>query len=233
MVKVALFGLSANPPTGIGGHQGVVRHVVQMDQFDEVWILPVYKHIYDSKSSLLDFEDRVELCKLAFERESSKKCVVRVRTIEREAAMCYLHRQGQGYRVGTIDILDYLNSLHPDGFKWFWIMGMDTFIDLASNKWKESQRLLSSMSFVVFKRPGFLLTEDQQVVVNEVLRRPQSAVQFIEPSSLTDISSTQLRTRLSCLSSDTQHADWTRDEKVVSPLVLNYLLERNLYKRYY
>jgi len=43
--QVCLFGLSADPPTGQGGHLGIVQHLVSMG-FDEVRILPVYRHMY-------------------------------------------------------------------------------------------------------------------------------------------------------------------------------------------
>jgi len=43
--QVCLFGLSADPPTGQGGHLGIVQHLVSMG-FDEVRILPVYRHMF-------------------------------------------------------------------------------------------------------------------------------------------------------------------------------------------
>ena len=43
--QVCLFGTSADPPTGQGGHLGIAQHLVSMD-FDEVRILPVYSHMF-------------------------------------------------------------------------------------------------------------------------------------------------------------------------------------------
>lgn len=64
--RVVLFGLSANPPTGLGGHMGIasyfssisVRRAFRLGLFDEVWILPVYRHAYSSKRHLESYEDR-------------------------------------------------------------------------------------------------------------------------------------------------------------------------------
>lgn len=65
--RIVLFGLSANPPTGLGGHMGIIRYfscmiliqnVLFVALFDEVWILPVYRHAYSSKRSLESFEHR-------------------------------------------------------------------------------------------------------------------------------------------------------------------------------
>lgn len=45
--QVCLFGLSADPPTGEGGHLGIVTHLSStMDLFDEVRVLPVYRHMF-------------------------------------------------------------------------------------------------------------------------------------------------------------------------------------------
>ncbi len=45
---VCLFGTSANPPTGDGGHVGIVRALEALSRdellFDEIRILPVYHH---------------------------------------------------------------------------------------------------------------------------------------------------------------------------------------------
>lgn len=45
-MNICLFGLSGDPPTGCGGHVGIVNAVQQMNYFDEIWIIPVYRHMY-------------------------------------------------------------------------------------------------------------------------------------------------------------------------------------------
>ncbi len=44
--RVCLFGLSADPPTGSGGHLGIVAHLASMEMFDQVRVLPVYSHMF-------------------------------------------------------------------------------------------------------------------------------------------------------------------------------------------
>jgi len=44
--RVCLFGLSADPPTGTGGHVGIVRKLSTLSEFDEIRVLPVYRHTY-------------------------------------------------------------------------------------------------------------------------------------------------------------------------------------------
>lgn len=133
--RVGIFGLSANPPTNLQGHAGVVAHFLgtTLDEVraepqqraqchavgagggttsasrtafaqlresggggwrtargpvslslialtcacdvalpprcsaHQVWVLPVYKHIYASKHNLAPFDDRVRMCQLTFE----------------------------------------------------------------------------------------------------------------------------------------------------------------------
>ena len=63
--SILLYGLSANPPTGYGGHVGLVQHF--LPAFDEIWVVPVYQHPYPSKSNhLVSYEHRVQMCQLAF-----------------------------------------------------------------------------------------------------------------------------------------------------------------------
>jgi nicotinic acid mononucleotide adenylyltransferase len=66
--QICLFGTSANPPTGSGGHVGIVQALSALNRFDEIRVLPVYQHTFSSKrNQLVKFEHRVNMCKIAFE----------------------------------------------------------------------------------------------------------------------------------------------------------------------
>ena len=62
--NVLLYGTSANPPTGWAGHVGAAAHFKSM--YDEIWIIPVYQHMFASKRKLAPFHHRVEMGRLAF-----------------------------------------------------------------------------------------------------------------------------------------------------------------------
>ena len=85
--RVGLFGLSANPPTGcmlthpIIGHSGIINALSSL--FDEVWVLPVYKHIYSSKNHLISYEHRLNMCHLAFKKGINKDSI-KISTAERD-----------------------------------------------------------------------------------------------------------------------------------------------------
>ena len=63
---IGLYGLSANPPTGESGHLGIIQYYQSTSIFNEIWIIPVYKHMFSSKSNMIDFEHRVKMCELSF-----------------------------------------------------------------------------------------------------------------------------------------------------------------------
>lgn len=99
--SICLFGTSADPPTGIGGHRGIAmalsnlllssaeRQPVtsetsgstcvesndsdtndssQQFRFDEIRVVPVYRHMFASKrGKQASYDDRLEMCRLAFE----------------------------------------------------------------------------------------------------------------------------------------------------------------------
>ena len=57
--QVCLFGLSADPPTGEGGHVGIAKALSQLREsdgsftFDQVRVLPVYRHTFSVSFVLL------------------------------------------------------------------------------------------------------------------------------------------------------------------------------------
>ena len=53
-MKVCLFGLSADPPTGESGHVGIVKALSEMDEFDQVRVLPVYRHTFSVSAHPVD-----------------------------------------------------------------------------------------------------------------------------------------------------------------------------------
>ncbi len=55
MTRVALFGGSFNPPHV--AHELVALYVLETQPIDELWFLPVYHHVFDTKQGLAPFED--------------------------------------------------------------------------------------------------------------------------------------------------------------------------------
>ena len=61
--RIAIYGLSANPPTI--AHRNIIAHLCSQRLFDEIWVLPVYQHIFDSKRGLESYEHRVAMCEIS------------------------------------------------------------------------------------------------------------------------------------------------------------------------
>ena len=142
---VALFGLSANPPTGKGGHAGIVdwcassmtvdspndsnpEEALEGLPVDEVWVLPVYRHAFSEKSTLLSFEHRVAMAKLCFEGRAQNTAKVEVRELEREL---FLREQEaantatpkrSARRLGSIDLVRMLQADFPH-YQFAFVMG--------------------------------------------------------------------------------------------------------------
>lgn len=150
---IAIFGLSANPPTGNGGHRGIVEYLKNTNRFDEIWIFPVYQHMFAAKRNLESFCHRIKMCQLNFEDLSDRNCEIKVLEIERilleetissrqESNPNITQDELRTVRLGTIDILEYFWKTYPD-FKFHLVLGSDTFDDVLNNKWKQSSRILA------------------------------------------------------------------------------------------
>ena len=158
--RVCIYGLSANPPTDVGGHGTIVRHLRKL--FDEVWILPVYRHAFDSKaSSLAPYEFRRRMCQLAFRdsRRPARRDRVKVLDIEKivvEAALDRARARGlplDSVKVGSRAVLARVRARNP-GVDFAWCLGGDTYADLREGKWRDHEAFQRECAQVVVPRVG-------------------------------------------------------------------------------
>jgi hypothetical protein len=154
-----LYGLSANPPTGHGGHGSIVNHLCEL--FDEVWILPVFRHVYKAKQNMVSYEHRRRMCELAFcrddhdsgsfrdrkkyrknkkNRNQSRGALVRVLDIEKNVvlqAQAVALKNGlpdDSVTVGSFDILTKIQAANREAH-FAWCLGGDAYRDLRCGKW--------------------------------------------------------------------------------------------------
>jgi len=158
--RICLLGSSCNPPTGDGGHRLLAKHFAAL--YDEVWVLPVYKHIFANKSNLAPFEERVAMARINFESVAPN---VQVKRLEEEvvtAAVEAALKEGQDpakVSVGSYDLLMAIRERHP-GVRWGWVMGADTYNDLRAGKWKNSALIPTLVDIELVVRPGVDLQHD-------------------------------------------------------------------------
>ena len=101
-MQVALLGGSFNPPHV--GHLLAAAYVRAAFAFDEVWLLPAYRHPFGKP--LAPYEHRVAMCRLLCADTSGW---LKVSLAEAE-------RDGEGW---TIEVLEHLTTHHPDvSFRW-------------------------------------------------------------------------------------------------------------------
>eukprot|EP00428_Durinskia_dybowskii_P068785 CAMPEP_0170412896 /NCGR_PEP_ID=MMETSP0117_2-20130122/31225_1 /TAXON_ID=400756 /ORGANISM="Durinskia baltica, Strain CSIRO CS-38" /LENGTH=307 /DNA_ID=CAMNT_0010670641 /DNA_START=270 /DNA_END=1193 /DNA_ORIENTATION=- len=103
------------------------------------------------------FEHRVAMCHLCMDDESTTKCKVRVMEIEKYAAEYYAKKEGPEFRVGTVNVLDYIFEMVP-GIVLQLVLGTDTYKDLITRKWKQADRILKMVTVHAISRLGIETT---------------------------------------------------------------------------
>ena len=162
--EIAVFGLSANPPTGDEGHLGIVRFLRDMKRFDEIWILPVYAHQFGKK--LETFEDRINMCRESMEPLSCPDCNVVVLPLEK------IVNERMGGSHGTVDTLEHIKRENPS-INLHLILGGDTFNDVAAGKWKNGDRYSDSCHFSSLDPLPHVCSSDSRISPNSTSSKEQ------------------------------------------------------------
>jgi len=184
---VVLFGLSADPPTGQGGHQSIVSWAATKLSFTQhacvnqtlinfqrdipinaIWILPVYQHPYPEKH-LADFEHRLAMSKLAFEHLSGPRTKVEVKDIEKTIALSTqnIKKPNSLQNIGTIDTVHYLMAEYPET-QFVLLLGADAYQDLCAHKWKKSSELLATIPIICIARSNASVSNESIIRLNEL-----------------------------------------------------------------
>jgi len=238
--RVCLFGLSADPPTGSGGHLGIVAHLASMEMFDQVRILPVYQHMFASKrGKQAPFQSRIQMCQLLFKDIPNVIVSEAERICFEKVSHGLDDKQKESVRVGTADLLTMLINDEPS-IEFTFALGADTFIDLVNGKWRRSEEVLKLVEYriVVFRR----LIEDgnasskeiqQHDEVKECITKLQQRVDSTTPAAITVTQipfATKSEVGVSVSSSAARN---TTDEallrEILSEDVLDYIRERKMY----
>lgn len=153
---ICLFGSSVDPPTK--AHVEIIRYLANSAKYDEVWLLPVYKHIYDSKSDQALFEQRVQMCKLALGDIKGAE----VKTTEKELYDVYGSKPlSAAEKLGTADLLVHLTTKYP-GDKFHFVMGADSFRSFCDGRWKLDGMINNLAQLEVVQRDETPTQEEMQ-----------------------------------------------------------------------
>jgi len=164
-MKIALFGGSFNPPHQ--GHVEVLKSLASSGNFDEIWVIPCLAHAFEKK--LAPFEDRFELCKLAFEGLSPR---IRIQDSDRKIG----NEKGWSYLT-----LRHLRTEHPsDDF--FWLMGSD--LEQEKRRWKNFEEIEKMAVIHPFPRAGYETSPFPEVSSTEIrerLAKGESIAKLVPP----------------------------------------------------
>jgi nicotinate-nucleotide adenylyltransferase len=189
-MKIGLFFGSFNPIHN--GHLIIANHIAMMGELDEVWFIVSPQNPFKKPGSLLNENHRLHLVQLAIEGEKK----LRASNIEFK-----LPRPSY-----TVDTLTYLKEKYP-GHGFSIIIGSDGFGNIG--KWKNADVILKNYPIIIYKRPGFEITDTPAVSV------------LVVDAPLLEISSTHIRYLLSK----------GRSIRYLVPDIVKEEIERNMYYR--
>jgi nicotinate-nucleotide adenylyltransferase len=149
------------------GHLIVANHIVENTEIDKVWFVVSPHNPLKDAHSLLNEYDRLHLVELAIQDNPKFR-----------ASNVEFHLPKPSY---TIDTLTYLTEKFPLE-KFSLIIGSDSFQNIQ--RWKNFEHLIAENEFIIYKRPGFEITETHGANIT-VMQAP-----------LLDISSTYIRQQI-------------------------------------
>jgi len=139
-MNIGLFFGSFNPIHN--GHLIIAKYVLQNSQLNKLWFVVSPQNPFKNPQSLLNENHRLHLINSAIEGENDLK-----------ASNIEFKLPKPSY---TIHTLTYLAEQYPD-FKFTLILGSDSFQNF--NKWKNYEKLVSLCPIIIYKRPGFEVTQ--------------------------------------------------------------------------
>lgn len=139
-MHIGLFFGSFNPIHT--GHLIVANHIVEHTEIDKLWFVVSPHNPLKDSHTLLNEYDRLHLVRLGIEDNPK----FRASNIEFQLAK-------PSY---TIDTLTYLTEKFPLE-RFSVIMGSDSFQNI--HRWKNFEQLVKNYAIIIYKRPGFDITE--------------------------------------------------------------------------
>lgn len=161
-MKVGLYFGSFNPIHV--GHLIIANHILNESELDKIWFIVSPQNPFKTTNSLANEYDRFHLVQKAVEDDNRLK-----------ASDIEFSLPKPSY---TIHTLAYLEEKYPD-HSFSIIMGSDSFQNIG--KWKNSEQIISKYPIVIYKRPGF-----------DITNQPSATIKIMDAPFL-EISATHIR----------------------------------------
>ncbi len=133
-LRVGLFGGTFNPIHC--GHTQVAKDVMQIYRLAAIHFLPSALPPHKAKGGLATAADRYEMARMALADEPA----FGLSDVE-------IQRDGPSY---TIDTLRHVRDRQRSGVEFFFILGLDAFLEIHT--WKSFQQLFDLAAFIVMAR---------------------------------------------------------------------------------
>lgn len=197
--NIAILGGAFNPITK--GHIQLAQFVLNSsNEFDEVWLMPSYKHMFNKE--MVSPEHRLEMCKIASQNDG------RIKVFDFE-----IKNQLSGETYNLFKRLKQDEELN-NKYNFSMIIGLDN----ANNfhKWVNFQELERMVRFVVVPRKGY----DRDMNVTWYLERPHIFLK--NDCDIIEISSTKVRNIF-------KNEVFDDINKYLDQNVINYIKKNKLY----
>ncbi len=202
VAKIGVFGGTFNPPHL--GHLHIVTTFADTYDLDEVLIIPTYIPPHKAPVDLASGEERLELCRLAFQ---DPRFVI---------SPMELVREGASY---TVDTLRALKEAYGEDTELYFLVGDDMLLYLP--KWKDPEELLRLAHFVSSVRSEDLTLEKLEAFAKEHYPEQYAAGRFLfMPMKPLELSSTEVRE---------SHKKGMDISHMVTKEVADYIEEKGLY----
>ena len=177
--RIALYGGSFNPIHN--GHLIIARALAEALEIDRVVLLPSRTPPHKLGKQLTPAQHRQTMVKLAIEDEPLF-----------EFSDHDLNCDGPSYTVKTIA---HFHSRYPENTEILWIVGGDSLLELHT--WYQVEKLVASCRIVTAARPGSKITDLPELLRIVGEENVKQLLADVVPAPHIDISSTDIRQRLS------------------------------------
>ncbi len=160
---IGLYFGSFNPVHN--GHLIIASHILNTGLADEIWFVVSPQNPFKNSAGLLNQNHRLHLVQVAIDGELNMK-----------ASNIEFKLPKPSYTITTLTYLQEKYSKQQFAI----VMGSDGFQNIG--KWKNAEAILNNYQIIIYRRPGFVINEQQPERIH------------IVDAPLLEISSTHIRT---------------------------------------
>lgn len=172
MIKTGIFGGAFNPVHN--GHVNLAKEAIEQLKLRRLLIIPTFESPHKD-TKLLPFDERAEMCRLAFEGISDK-CGIEISDIEREMG-------GVSYTINTIREL----ARRFPGEQFYLLIGGDMLYSFK--EWYKYESILKESKVCAVARGGDSFTDMLEFAAE------MGRVKVL-PTNVIDVSSTEIRQKI-------------------------------------